>query len=180
MVSGTLRMVRMFEVTSSPVWPSPRVMPVVSRAPPPSRWLVAQRHAQAVHLVLGHILDRQRAGQLAAAGVPGGQLLGGVGVVQREHGPRVRDLAEALGGLAADALGGRVGGEQLGVRGFELLQLVHQRVVGGVGDLRRVENVIQMLVAAQFGAEFGGALGRRCVWGGSFAHGENYRRPGAG
>ncbi len=27
-VSGTLRMVRMFEVTSSPVWPSPRVMPV--------------------------------------------------------------------------------------------------------------------------------------------------------
>jgi hypothetical protein len=27
MESGTLRMVRMFEVTSSPIWPSPRVMP---------------------------------------------------------------------------------------------------------------------------------------------------------
>ena len=34
--SGTLRMVRMFEVTSSPVWPSPRVMPVTRRAPPSS------------------------------------------------------------------------------------------------------------------------------------------------
>jgi hypothetical protein len=42
-----------------------------------------------------------------------------------------------------------------------LLQLVHQRVVGGVGDLRRVENVVQVLVAAQFGAQLLGALGRR-------------------
>jgi hypothetical protein len=68
MVSGTLRMVRMFEVTSSPVWPSPRVMPVVSREPPSLRGLIAQRHAQAVHLELGHVLDRQLAGQFAHAG----------------------------------------------------------------------------------------------------------------
>ena len=34
MERGTLRMVRMLEVTSSPVWPSPRVMPVARRAPP--------------------------------------------------------------------------------------------------------------------------------------------------
>ena len=34
MLSGTLRMVRMFEVTSSPVWPSPRVSPMVSHASP--------------------------------------------------------------------------------------------------------------------------------------------------
>jgi hypothetical protein len=40
------------------------------------------------------------------------------------------------------------------VRGLDALELVHQRVVGGVGDLRRVENVIQVLVAAQFGAQF--------------------------
>ena len=70
-------------------------------------------------------------------------------------------LAEALGGLAADALGGRVGSEQLGVRGFDLPEFVHQRVVGGVGDLRRVENVIQVLVAAQFGAQLLGAPGGR-------------------
>ena len=49
------------------------------------------------------------------------------------------------------------------------LQLVHQRVVVGVGDLRRVENVVEVLVAAQFGAQFFGALGRdRCLgWFGS-------------
>ena len=73
----------------------------------------------------------------------------------------MRDLAEALGGLAADALGGRVGREQFGMRGLDALELVHQRVVGGVADLRRVENVVEVLVAAQFGAQFGGALGRR-------------------
>ncbi len=62
-------------------------------------------------------------------GIPGGQLLGGVGVVQREHGAGVANFLEALGRLAAYALGGRVGGEQLGMGGFDLLELVHQRVV---------------------------------------------------
>jgi hypothetical protein len=33
------------------------------------------------------------------------------------------------------------------------LQLVHQRVVLGVADLGRVENVVEMLVAAQFRAQ---------------------------
>ena len=36
---------------------------------------------------------------------------------------------------------------------FQLLQLAHQRVVFGVGDFRLVENVVQMLVAAQLFAE---------------------------
>jgi hypothetical protein len=69
-----------------------------------------------------------------------------------------RDLLEALGRLAADALGGRVGREQLGVRGLDALELVHQRVVLGVGDLRRVEDVVEVLVVAEFGAQFFGAL----------------------
>ena len=73
-------------------------------------------------------------------------------------------LLEALGGLAADALGGRVGGEQLGMRGLEALELVHQRVVLGVGDLGGVENVVEVLVAAEIGAELLGALG--CFSGG--------------
>ena len=123
------------------------------------RSFIAQGHAQAVHLQLGHILDRERAGQFAAASLPGGQLLGRVGVVQREHGAGVRHLAKALGRLAAHALGGRVGGDELGVRCLDAFEFVHQRVVGGVADFRRVENVIQVLVAAQFGAQFVGALG---------------------
>ena len=40
------------------------------------------------------------------------------------------------------------------MRGLNALQLVHQRVVLGVGDLRRVQHVIQVLVAAQFRAQF--------------------------
>ena len=60
-------------------------------------------------------------------------------------------LLESLGRLAAHALRGRVGREQLGMRGLHPLQLVHQRVVLGVGDLRRIENVVQVLVTAQLG-----------------------------
>jgi len=44
------------------------------------------------------------------------------------------------------------------VRCLDAFEFVHQRVVGGVADFRRVENVIQVLVAAQFGAQFVGAL----------------------
>jgi hypothetical protein len=36
------------------------------------------------------------------------------------------------------------------VGGFELLELAHELVVVGVGDLRRVEDVVKMLVAAEF------------------------------
>ena len=50
MLSGTLRMVRILEVTSSPVCPSPRVMPCSQPRAAVFRRLVAQRHAQAIHL----------------------------------------------------------------------------------------------------------------------------------
>ena len=116
--------------------------------------LVTQRHAQAVELEFGRIFDGQSAGQFVHAAVPVGQLFGGVGVVEREHGPRVLRLFEALGRLAAHALRRRVGRDQLGMRRFKSLQFVHQRVVLGVGDLGRVENVVEMLVAAQFFAQF--------------------------
>ena len=142
----------MLEVTSSPIWPSPRVRPRRARASG-LVGCVVQRHAQAVELELGGVLDGQIAGQLAHAAVPVGQLFGGVGVVEREHGPRVAHFLEALGGLAAHALGGRVGREQLGMRGFEALELVHQRVVLGVGDFGRVEHVVEMLVAADLVAQ---------------------------
>jgi hypothetical protein len=69
-------------------------------------------------------------------------------------------LLEAFGGFAAHALGRRAGGEQLRVRGLDALELVHQRVVGGVGNLRGIEDVIEVFVAAEFGAQFFGALSR--------------------
>ena len=64
------------------------------------------------------------------------------------------NFLEALSRLAAYSLGGRVGGEQFGMLGFDPLELVHQRVVLGVGDLRGIEDVVEMLVTAQLGAEF--------------------------
>ena len=89
----------------------------------------------------------------------------------------MRDLFESLGGFSTYPLRGRIGREQIRVRGFDGLQFVHQRIVGSVADLRRIENVIQVLVTAQFGTQMLGTLRRRGLWVASFAHGENYRRP---
>ncbi len=70
------------------------------------------------------------------------------------------------------------------MRGLDRLQLVHQRVVLGVGDLRRIEDVIEVLVAAQFGAQFLGAIGRTglhgCVVAYLRTHPGNYRGGGQG
>ena len=83
---------------------------------------------------------------------------------------------EAVSRLAADPLGGRINREQIGVRGLDALELVHQGVVFGVCDFRCVEDVVEMLVAAEFGAKFFSAF--RGIWVGvlRIAHGVNYRR----
>ena len=39
------------------------------------------------------------------------------------------------------------------VDGLAILELAHERVILGVGDFRRVEHIVQMLVAAKFVAE---------------------------
>jgi hypothetical protein len=65
----------------------------------------------------------------------------------------VRDFGEALLGLATDALGGGVGGEELGMLGFEAAEADHERVVLSVGDLGGVEYVVKVLVAAELVAE---------------------------
>ena len=139
-----------------------------------SRFIV-QGNAEAVELEFGHVFNREQAGELAHAAIPVGQLFGGVGVVKAEHGAGVAHLLEAFGGLAAYALGGRVRREHLGMRGFDALELVHKRVVRGVRDLRRVEDVVEVLVTVEFGAQFLSALSRGRVWVGGVAHGVNYR-----
>ena len=122
------------------------------------RGLIAQRNAQPVQLQLGRVLHRQRPGQLAHPPVPVRQLLGRIRIVQAQHRPRVPHLLESLGRLAAHALRRRVRRQQLRMLGLDPLQLVHQRVVLGVGDLRRVQHVVKVLVAAQFRAQFLRAL----------------------
>ncbi len=76
----------------------------------------------------------------------------------------MRDLLEAVFGLAADALGGGVGRQEIGMLGFERLQAVHQRVVVGVAESRIVEDVVEVLVVTEVVAEmldfFSGRHGR--------------------
>ena len=56
------------------------------------------------------------------------------------------DLAEAVLGFAADALGGAVGGDEFGMVGFEGLEAVDELVVLGVGKHGRVEHIVEVLV----------------------------------
>jgi len=60
---------------------------------------------------------------------------------------------EALAGLAADALGGRVGGDEIGVGGFEIFELLHQPVEIGVADFGIIENVVAVFVMADLVAK---------------------------
>jgi hypothetical protein len=54
---------------------------------------------------------------------------------------------EPLDGAAADTLRRRVGADERWMLGFETLQLPHQRIEFGVGDLGRCVNVVKLLVA---------------------------------
>jgi hypothetical protein len=67
------------------------------------------------------------------------------------------ELGHRLGG---DALGRRVGRDEVGMLLLERLQLVEQRVVGVVADLGVVEDVVAVTVVLDRPAQLGGALGR--------------------
>ena len=58
--------------------------------------------------------------------------------------------------------------------GLERFELVHERVVLGVGDFGRVHDVVEMLVAAQLSAQFVDAL-RNLACFAPFIHGKDYR-----
>ncbi len=120
--------------------------------------LVAQRDRQPVDLGLGdevevRVLD-PLPGQVGAhPRHPRAQLLLGARVGQREHRALVADLGQLADRLAADALGGRVGCDQLGVLGLDAPQLVEQRVVRVVLDLGVVEDVVAVAVVAELLAQ---------------------------
>ena len=69
-------------------------------------------------------------------------------------------LGERAGDGRADPLGGTVGGEDLGVRRFQRLELAEETVVLGVGDLRRVEDVVRVVGAFDLLPQRGRLLGR--------------------
>ena len=55
-------------------------------------------------------------------------------------------VGEAFGDAAADALGRRVGGDEIGMLGFELLELVQQPIELLVRNLGLVVDVVALFV----------------------------------
>ena len=146
-------------MTSSPTSPFPRVAPRSNHAV-----AVQQRHRQAVDLRLGDELELRLLDPLARQVVahplhPRPQLLGRADVRQRQHLLGVADLDQVGDRLTADPLRRRVRRQQLGVLGLDRAQLVEQRVVDVVADLRVVEHVVLVAVVLELGAQLGGPLG---------------------
>ncbi len=83
----------------------------------------------------------------------------------------MRHFDEAFARPAADALGGRIGGNQLGMRGLDIAQPLYQGIIFGVGDGGRVEHVVQMLVPSNLFAQL-----FRLARGGQSAHRVFYTR----
>ena len=128
--------------------------------------LVDERDGEAVDLRLADVFDLLHlgaggGGQPANADVPGAQLLLVARIGQREHRLEVADLLELLERLRPHALGGRVRGAQLGVRGLQIPQLVEELVVLGVRDLGVVEYVVAVVVVLDQAAQLGRPLLRR-------------------
>ena len=118
--------------------------------------LVAQRAGQAVDLRLGGERDGFVPGQLEEAAHAGDEL-GHLGIVERivqtGHRPRVADLGEMAGGCGTDLAAGRIGADQVRERRLDRAIAAHQRVIFGVGDLRRVIGVIGAVVVRDLRGE---------------------------
>ena len=84
-----------------------------------------------------------------------------VDALEREHRRLVLHFGEPVGHRSADALRGRVGGDEFLVGGFEALQLPEERVVLVVVDLRSVEDVVPVVVMTDRLHEFPVPFGRR-------------------
>ena len=138
---------------------APRAVPPRRRHREPAAF-VAQAHRDAVELGLGDVLDLLSFPEiepLAHPPVEVGDSRRVECVREREHGHLVDHLVERVEGSAADALGGGIGNGELGVGRLQGDELREQAVVLRVGDLRRIEHVVEMVVTSDRLAELGGA-----------------------
>jgi len=111
--------------------------------------LVAKRAAQPVDLRLRRHRHERIRGKRQEALHPGDELLDllrGKTILEAEHRPRVGDLGERAGRRGAEALRRRIRPHQLREALFELAVLADQRIIFGVGNLRRVGIVIELVV----------------------------------
>ena len=116
--------------------------------------VIGQRHRHAVDLQFEHPGDRPRVTGRGEEGLdlprPGDEIVGGVGVVDRQHRDRVPHRGEAVERLPANALRRAVGCDELWVPRLESAELVDQPVVVEIADLGcRLEVVASVVVADQ-------------------------------
>ena len=125
--------------------------------------LVGQRHGHAVDLGLAREGERLEVevGRLAAQPLaPGPQLVLAERVVEAHHRDAVAHLLEQARRRRAHGVRRRVGCRQRGIVRLELPQLDHEEVVFGVGDLGRIEHVVQLVVVDDLLPELGGPVRR--------------------
>ncbi len=127
---------------------------------------IQQAHRQTIDLRFGdifelRILDPLPRQVIAHPGDPGPQLVRGARVRQRQHPLGVAHLLEVADRFTADPLGRGIRGDELGMVGLDLAELVDQGVVDVVADLRIVEDVIPVAVVVELLAQLRGALCRR-------------------
>ena len=139
--------------------------------------LVAQTDRQAVELEFTGVVDWavELAGVQAFAhrAIEAVDVFRRKAVSQRQHRHAVNDLLELGNRRGADATRRRILGHAVRMHRFERLQLAEHAVVFGVGNGRRVEHVIGVDVAIQFGRQPRHALahGNLGLYGGHDGHG---------
>jgi hypothetical protein len=106
-----------------------------------------------VDLRLAHVLDALTAEELPDALVERRELFARRHVLEREHRMAVARRLELRERRGPDPLRGRVGGAQLGMLVFQLLEAAEERVVLGVGHERVVEDVVAVVVLLDLAAQ---------------------------
>jgi hypothetical protein len=122
--------------------------------------LVHQAHRKPVELRFAVVRDRLDPERLPDAPIEGLHIRLVESVVERQHGHAVGHGAEGRLRRGADAPGGRVRRREIRILGLERLQLAEERVEVGVGDRRRVEHVVAVVVRLDVLAEPSRALHR--------------------
>ena len=111
--------------------------------------LVAQRHREPVDLRLGGEIDLVVIGKLQKAPDAADEIehvFFGKRVVERQHRHRMADFLESPRRRRADLLRRRVARDEFGKSRLDGVEALAQRIVFGVGDLRRVVLIIGLVV----------------------------------
>ncbi len=112
-------------------------------------FLVTQRHREPVDLRLGAEIDPVVVTELEEAADAADEVehvFLGKRVVERQHRHRVADLPEFAGRRRADLLRRRGAGDEIGKPRLDGIEALAQRVIFGVGNLRRVFLIVSPVV----------------------------------